>query len=85
MSKNENKNYRLDFDLTAPLPYAIWDVVNEDIVGAGETPEAAFNDARSRVKSWAVFQDMCEAEIALADSASLRIADAKDPVQAGVE
>ncbi len=46
----------LDHDETAPLPYAVWyplpDCSGYDILGAGESAEAAIRDARATVDSW---------------------------------
>ena len=46
------KKYRLDYDVDAPMLYAIWDTENDEIIGAGDTAQDAFRDARATVGSW---------------------------------
>ncbi len=49
----------LEHDSTAPMPYAVWyptdeagDAESFDILGAGESAEAAIRDARATVDGW---------------------------------
>jgi hypothetical protein len=39
-------------DEGAPLPYAIW--LDDDILGAGNTPEEARQEARAQLEAWAL-------------------------------
>lgn len=50
-------NLRLDHDESAPLPWAVWYTIpesgDEDILGAGESPSEAIEDARNTARQWA--------------------------------
>lgn len=49
-------NLRIEHDAAAPLPWAVWGsdgIEDEDIIGAGESPSEAIEDARAQVRMWA--------------------------------
>lgn len=41
----------LEHDPEAPLPYAVW--FGSEILGAGQTPDEAIDEARATVRHWA--------------------------------
>ncbi len=54
-------NLRLDLDRDAPLLWAVWshdgNGSDEDIIGAGDSPSAALEDARKTIRGWEAARD----------------------------
>lgn len=53
------ENLLLDHDADAPLPWAVWcdfdgndGMGDREIIGAGETPTAAIDEARETLRKW---------------------------------
>jgi hypothetical protein len=47
--------YRIEYDQTAPLPWAVWTTGDDgiqDIIGAAYTREGAIEDARKQLRAW---------------------------------
>lgn len=50
-------NLRLEHDDDAPMPWAVWGsdgIDAEDLLGAGESPSEAIEDARNTIRGWEV-------------------------------
>jgi hypothetical protein len=48
---------RLEHDEAAPMPWAVWGSDggdDEDIIGAGDSPSEAIEDARHTIRGWRV-------------------------------